>query len=374
VTKRANREGSVYQRVKDSRWVAVVASPGGKRRAFYGVTQAEAVDKKNAALRSLREGLPLGPERLTVGQHVERWLTESVQPSVRPKTFHSYRQIARLHLLPGLGRIRLGRLTPQDVQNFLNAKSASGLSARTVGYCHAVLRQTLGEAERWGIVPRNVAKLVTPPRVSHQPVTPFTPEEARAFIKAVQRDRFEALFVTTLACGLRQGEVLALRWKDVDLEVGEIHVKATLQRFDGQWAFPEPKSKQSRRRIPLPATAGNALRAHRTRQREDRLKAGGAWEDWDLVFATHTGTPLSARNVVRSFKDVLNKHGMRDQRFHDLRHGCASLLAASGASLSEAKEILGHSQIAITANLYTHIYEKAKRDAMDRMDAVFAMP
>ena len=178
--------------------------------------------------------------------------------------------------------------------------------------------------------------------------------------------------MTTLACGLRQGEALALRWKDVDLEFGELHIRATLQRFDGQWAFPEPKSKQSRRRIPLPATAARALRDHRARQWAERLKAGALWEDWDLVFATHTGGPLSARNVVRSFKEVLTKHGMRQQRFHDLRHGCASLLAASGASLSEAKEILGHSQIAITANLYIHIYEKAKRDAMDRMDDVLA--
>ena len=144
MTKRANHEGSVYQRGKDGRWVASLTMPDGRRRAFYGRTQSEARTKKETALRRLADGLPIAPERLTIAEYLGKWLTDSALPAVRPKTYHSYRQIVRLHLVPGLGRIKLGRLTPQDVQSFLNAKQTAGLSARTVGYCHAVLRQALG--------------------------------------------------------------------------------------------------------------------------------------------------------------------------------------------------------------------------------------
>ena len=221
-------------------------------------------------------------------------------------------------------------------------------------------------------MPRNVAKLVTPPRVNRDMVNPFTPEEARTFIQVLHGDRLEAFFVTTLACGLRQGEALALRWSDVDLEKAELRVNTTLQRVDEQWVFAEPKSKESRRLAPVPSVAVQALREHRTRQWQERLQVGPLWLDQDLVFATHTGGSAGAGNVIRSFQRVLEEAGLRHQRIHDLRHGCASLLAASGASLTEVKEILGHSQISITADLYTHIFDKTKRDAMDLMDAVLA--
>jgi integrase len=371
MSKRANSEGSVYQRGSDGRWVALLPVPTGRTRSFYGKTQAEAIAKKNTAARQVADGLPIAPERLLVGQFLNTWLDNSARTAVRPKTYHGYQQIVRLHLAPGLGRIKLGRLTPQDVQAFVNAK-AIAISPSMAHRCHAVLRLALAQAERWGSVPRNVAKLVTVPRVARAKVNPFTIEEAQRFIASAHGDRFEALFVTTLACGLRQGEALALRWGDVDLAKAEIRVKATLQRVDGDWLFAEPKSKESRRLIPVPQVAVRALREHRTRQLQERLQAGPLWMENDLVFSTHTGGPLGARNVIRSFKAVLVRGDLRQQRFHDLRHGCASLLAASGASLVEAKEILGHSQISITADLYTHIFDKAKREAMDRLDRVLA--
>lgn len=325
-------------------------------------------------------------ERQTVAQYLAHWLHQCAKPVVRPSTFRRYGDMVRLHIAPELGAIRLSKLTPQHVQAFLNRKcgapSASrtkvgrptprGLSPRTVRHCHAVLRVALGQALRWGLVSRNVAALVSPPRVEHTEVQPFNPEEARHFLGAVQGDRLEALYTVALACGLRQGEALGLLWDDVDLDAGSLRVCHALQRVDGVLTLVEPKTARSRRNIALPALVVKALRAHRARQLQERLLAGQRWEDTGFVFTTTIGTPLDARNVQDGFKAVLARAKLRQQRFHDLRHGAASLLLAQGVQPRGVMEILGHSQIGITLNLYSHVMPELLRDAADKMDAVLA--
>ena len=373
--KRANHEGSVYQRSKDGRWVAVLILEDGRRRAFYGATQADALAKKNEAARQLSDGLLITSDRITVAQLFERYLA-SVKPHVRHKTFRSYEQQAHLHIVPALGPRRIARLSSDELDRFISAQLKAGLSERSVGILHAIIRQALN----WGMVQRpplvrfNVAQTVKAPRVPYREVQPFTPDEARQFVRAVRGHRLGAFFVVTLSCGLREGEALALHWSDVDTEDRELRVRYTLQRVNGDWAFLEPKSHKSRRTIPLPEFAVAALRDHRAKQAEERLRVGELWKDQGLVFTTRTGGPLSARNVLRDFQAVLSRAGMRSGTIHSLRHGCASLLAASGASMKEAQEILGHSSYQLTANLYTHVFEQAKRDAMDRMDAFMALP
>jgi integrase len=369
--KRANGEGSISQH-PDGRWWARVTLANGKRKAFYGKTRREVQEKLTATLRDMQQGIAPTPQQETIAQYLTRWLEHTARPTVRPKTYHSYAQLVRLHLVPGLGRHRLAALGPQPVQQFLNDKLAAGLSPRTVQYLRAILRRALGQALKWGLVARNVVTLVDSPRVRRPEVEPFTPDQARAFLAAVQGDRLEALYTVAVALGLRQGEALGLRWADVDLDAGTLRVAVALQRIDGELRFVEPKSQRSRRTLPLPPRVVAALRAHRARQLEERLQAGPYWQDHRLVFPTTLGTPLDARNVTRWYHRLLDRAELPHRRFHDLRHTAASLLLVQGVAPRVVMETLGHSQISLTMDTYSHVMPVLQRDAAEQMEAILA--
>ncbi len=375
MSKRGQNEGTITKRA-DGRWEAKInlGYKNGKRhrRSFYGKTRREVAEKLASALREHQQGLPVAAERQTVAQFLDRWLADVVQPAVRPKTHHSYAQLVRLHVKPALGHHQLTKLEPKHVQAMLNAKLASGLSPRTVQYIRAVLRRALGQAFKWGLVARNVAVLVDPPRSIHHETQFLPPFQARVLLEVVRGDRLEALYSVALALGLRQGEALGLRWRDVDLERGTLSVRTALQRVNSKLQLVEPKTERSRRTLPLPPTVLAALRQHRHRQLQERLVAGSRWNNsWDLVFTSTIGTPLDARNVVRHFKGALERADLPDMRWHDLRHSCGSILAAKKVPLRVIQEILGHSQISTTVR-YAHVVPEAQREAADLMEAVLA--
>ncbi len=369
--KRGQNEGSIYKR-KDGRWEAALTIPGtgGKRQRFYGETQREVREKLTAARRALDQGdLPIR-ERQTVGQFLERWLTDVVKPGVRPRTHQSYAQLVRLHLKPALGHHQLTKLTPQHVQALLNAKLAAGLSPRTVQYLRAVLRRALGQALKWGLVARNVATLFDPPRSVRHENRPLTADEARRFLAAARGDRLEALYAVAVALGLRQGEILGLRWPDIDLDAQVLTVRFAIQRVDGTWQLVEPKTRRSQRAIAIPPLIIAQLRQHRARQLEERLLAGARWQDWDLVFPSTVGTPIDPRNLTKRYKALLQRAELPAIRFHDLRHSCASLLVAQGLHMRVVMETLGHSQIGLTMNTYAHIMPDLQRQAADLMEGL----
>ena len=371
---RGQGEGNIYER-QDGRWAGRVSAgySGGKRiRVWvYGATRAEVVQKITETLRRQHQGFRVHVEKQTVAQFLSGWLEDSVKASVRPKTFRSYEQLVRIHLAPGLGRHALSRLTPAHVQAFLNEKLARGSSPRTVQYLRAVLRQALGQALKWELVVRNVATLVDPPRVPRYEIQPLTASQARKFLDFIEPHRLRALFAVAFAVGLRQGETLGLRWTAVDLERGVLHVRHSLQFLDKRFQLVEVKTDCSRRTIHLPAIAVEALRAHRTRQLEERLAAGGEWEDWGLVFTTRVGRPLDSCRITRDFKRLLKQAGLPTQRFHDCRHACASFLLAQGIPARVVVDILGHSQISLTMNTYSHVMPALRSEAAEKMDAVF---
>ena len=308
------------------------------------------------------------PERQTVGEFLNIWLRDTAKQSVRPATYTSYATIVRRHLLPALGTTSLMKLTPQQVQMLMNRKLQEGLSARRVDYIRGVLRSALAQAMKWGLVSRNVATLVTPPRAERAEVRPFDPEEARRFLDAIRGDRLEALYSVALAVGLRQGEALGLRWEDVELERGRLMVRYGLQRIEGNFRLVEPKTRLSRRAIDLPPTVVASLRAHRRRQLEEELASTDWRNEWGLVFTTDRGRPLDASSVTHRFQKALERAGLRRQRFHDLRHACASLLLAQGVPARVVMELLGHSQITLTLNTYSHVMPSLRREAADRME------
>ncbi len=372
--KRGQNEGGVYQR-KDGRWEAqltVPAADGGRagRRSFYGRTKAEAVRKLRDAERDITRGLPVADGRLTVGAYLDRWLEDAVGPTVAPKTYASYSDTVRVHLTPLLGRIVLAKLGPADVQRLLAAKSAAGLSPTTVGYIRTVLRIALGRAEKWGLVARNAAALADAPRRARSEVRPLTPAEARRLLLEVEGDRLEALYRVAVSLGLRMGEALGLRWEDVDLDAGELRVERALQRVGGQLTLKEPKTEKSRRTLTLPPALARSLRAHRVRQLEERMAAGPRWEERGLVFTTAKGTPLEPSNVLKRFKAHLAAAGLPPQRFHDLRHCAASLLLAQGVPARVVMDVLGHTQISTTMDLYAHVMPAAHREAAARMEEI----
>ena len=373
-TRRGHHEGTIRQR-PDGTWEARLTLPAGKRKSLYAKTRREAQDKLRASRRDLEYGLDLSARSQTVGKFLSDWLETTARPTLRPKTLHSYAQLVRLYIVPAVGSVPLAKLTPQHVQRMMQEMTAKGLSPRTVQYTRAVLRRALGYALKWGLVTRNVATLVDPPRSVRTPVKPLTGEQARTFITFVKQrdDRLWPLFTTAIMTGLRSAELLGLRWTDVDLNAGALRVSQTLQRIDGQWRFVEPKSKHSARTLSLPASVIAALRIQKDRQAFERRVAGDLWQEWGLVFTTPKGTPLEPSNLNGRLHALLDAAGLPRQGMHSLRHCCASILLVQGVSPRVVMEQLGHSQISLTMDTYSHVMPAMLRDAADALDAAFAI-
>lgn len=373
MAKRLKGEGSVWLRA-DGRWCGAInlGWEHGKRRRkyFYGQTAEQVQAAILRARADLAQGLPVVAERQTVEEFLGRWLEDSVKPSVRPLTYEQYRQHVKLYLAPLLGRHQLAKLAPQHVRAFIKRKLADGLSPRTVQLSLVILRRALGQAVKDGLVGRNVAKLADPPRWKRPEIKPWEPAEAARFLDAIRTERLEAAYLLALSLGLRRGEVLGLRWSDVDLEGKTVTISQALARVGGKLEFIEPKSRQSRRTVPIHDGLVAALRNHRRRQFEERLAAGSRWHDGGLVFTTGIGTPLEPRALNEDFERVVMAAGLRRIRLHDLRHSCATFLLAQSVHPRVVMELLGHSQISLTMETYSHVLPDAMREAIGRMEAL----
>jgi integrase len=365
--RRGPNEGTIVKR-RDGRWTAAISVGQRRRRWFYGSTREEVQRKLTAALHAVNTTGLSDSRGLTVRDFLHQWLREVAEPTVRPWTYHGYEVHVRLHINPLVGNIPLDRLEPLHVQSLMNRKLKQGLSPKTVRYIRGTLRTALNHAVRWGLVTRNAAALVDGPRVPTYEIRPFTPDEARVFLSAARGHRLEALYAVALTLGLRQGEALGLRWDDVDLAMGYLRIARQLQRFDGKFQLVEPKTARSRRTIVMPPTITKLLSEHRERQGQERTGAGSRWKEWGLVFTRADGYPLDGTVVTHQFHDFLAQAGIPQRRFHDLRHSCATLLLAQGVSPRVVMEILGHSQIALTMNTYTHVVPDLRRDAAMRME------
>lgn len=370
--RRGHGEGSIHQRT-DGRWAATLdlGWENGKRRrkSFYGKTRREVAEKLGSAVQARRQGLPVTNDRRKTGEYLAWWVDAVLPNAVRPSTEAGYAGIVRKHLVPTIGRIPLAKLAPHHVTSLMNERLERGYSPQTVKNIHACLRRALGQAVRWGLVPRNVAGLASAPRVQTSEVRPLTPEEARHLLLVARGDRLYALYAVALAVGLRRGEALGLHWGDVDLDAGLLKVQRSLQRVNGELRFMEPKTARSRRTITLPASCIEALRDHRRRQVEERLAAGPSWQEHELIFSTGIGTPIDPRNIHRSFYRIRKNAGLTC-RFHDLRHTCASLLLAQNVHPRVVMEILGHSTIGVTMDVYSHVMPALEREAVERLDAL----
>ncbi len=377
--KRGDGEGTFTQR-SDGLWRArlmVGRKPDGKPdvRTVYAKTRGEVQDKLDALRRRSKGGMlsDAEAERESVADFLTRWL-EAKRSTIRPRTWIRYEEFVRLHLVPTLGKIRLSALRPAALVKLYTDKHAAGLSPRTIHHLHTVLHTALEAAVKWGHVPRNVADAVDPPSVPKREMRPPTPSEVARLLDAAiaDEDRFAPLWTVAVYSGCRQGELLGLKWDDVNLEKGTLHVRRSLIGANaGVPQFGEPKTKGSRRLVSLPTDAVATLHSQRAKQREERLLVGAEYAPYGLVFATSIGTPLLMSNVFRAFKKALARAGLpRTIRMHDLRHASATLALAGGVAGKVVSSRLGHSNIGTTLDLYTHDVDGLDSDAAARIQEV----
>lgn len=369
--RRGHHEGTIYQR-GDGLWMGAVdlGWTGGRRQRKY--VTAKTRRELQARLRPLLEAANAGRLTASRSPRVREWMTtyldEVAATTVRPSTLHRYRQEVRLYIEPALGKLTLDKVQARHLSAFYRSQ-LEALSPSSVRRLHALLHKSFTVAVRWGLINANPVALVDPPSLVDHQVKPLSVDEVRRFLSAAESGTMHARWAIAVTLGLRQGEALGLRWHDIDLEHRELHVRMALQRHpDGRLVLTQPKTRQSRRTIPLPPSVVASLRRHQHSQRDRRDAAGNDWAEQDLVFTTRHGRPVHPRNDYRTFRALLQRAEVRTIRLHDLRHTAASLLLAQGVHPRVVMEILGHSQISLTMNTYSHVMPQTVRDAADRME------
>lgn len=379
MAKRGNGEGSIFQRKEDKKWVASITLENGKRKVFYGMTKKEVTEKLIKARSEQQQGMLITEPEQTVAQFLTHWLENTQKESVRPRTYERYEEIIRLHIVPVLGRHQLQKLTAQHLQAFYIKKRKEGLSPTTITVFHGVLHKALDCAMKWNLVSRNVSELVSPPRRERFEVQPLTAEQAHKLLEVARGHYMEALFYLALATGMRRGELMALKWQDIDFTTNTLHIRRTLSRIPSKLSAEkgrgfeetEPKTMQSRRSVVIAPFALEVLKRHRARQSEAKLKAGPLWQEHDYVFCTSVGTHIHpSKDILDQLKKLLKKAGLPDIRFHDLRHTAATLLFNAGVHPKVVQEILGHSQISMTMDIYTHALPNMQQEAMNRLNNI----
>jgi len=375
--KRGNGEGSVYPvkdkagRVKGYRgsyWVRTADGP--KRRYVSGKKREDVRDKLARALSDRLGGLVFDAGTLTVGEYLDRWMRD-VEGTVRESTHQRYGYAVGPHVKPALGSIKLKDLNPPQVRWFYRDRLDAGLAPASVHKLHVVLHKALKAAVADGLIPRNVAAGLRLPKLSREEIDPLSGEESRRLLETARGERLEALYVLALNTGMRQGELLALKWDDVDLEGGVLRVRRTLTKVGKVYTTREPKTKNSRRVIRLTGAAIEALRGHLSRQLEEIERMGSLYKPGSLVFATEVGTIINPSNLRnRSLKPLLKISGLRSVRFHDLRHTCATLLLSKNVNPKIVSEMLGHASVSITLDVYSHLMPDMQEKAAQALEDI----
>ena len=324
----------------------------------------------------MRNGTYISPDPQTVAEWVDRWLV-AMAPKVRASTLRDYR-MGLTRVKDRLCQKRLQELRPLDIEELYAAllesghRFGGGLSPKSVRNVHIALRRSLADAERYGLGPRNVAALVKPPSVTWPELTTWTAGDVRTFLAAVAGDRLAALYRCLITTGIRRGEALGLRWSSVDLDRGRLIIERSLVVVNDVVEWSAPRTARSRRSVSLDRETASALRAHRKRQLEERVAAGDAWEEEDLVFCDELGGPLHPDRFTRTFQSAARRAGVPRVRLHDLRHTWATLALAAGVHPKVVSERLGHATTSITLDIYSPVQSELDAEAAGTVADLFA--
>lgn len=372
MARRKYGDGSVFLR-KDGRWVAQMKLEGSKNKQTYHKSEKEAEASLKKMQRELEQGLlAIGPQQ-TLKTYLEDWLENVMKPSSRSiATYEFYRNLLEKHVIPSLGYVRLQQLKPQQVQAFYTKKLKEGLSKKRVRAMHAVLHRALENAVKWSLVGRNVCDLVNAPIPVRREIQTLTQEQVQCLLTSVRHHRLEALITVAITTGMRRGELLGLHWQDIDVEKGSLQVRRSVNRVGPHGMIvSEPKTKGSKRNILLPEFVIEVLKEHRVRQQEIKANALETWHENDIVFSNMYGNYLSTTILQTLFKKLLKDAKLPNIRFHDLRHSAATILLGMGVHPKVVQELLGHSNISMTMDTYSHVLPSMQSEAMGKMNGLF---
>ena len=369
--------GHIVKRGKDSYSIKISVGKDaitGKYKCQWVTvrgTKKEAEKRLSEMLNQLDNGTFMKPGKTTLTEYLEKWLTDYAKPNLSPRGFERYAGIIRQHLISALGNITLTQLKPEHLQQHYTAMLNNGLSAGTVRYHHAVLHVALQTAVKWGLVSRNVADAVDPPRIHRNEMQTWSEDEVSRFLEASKGSPYYELFFTALFTGMRRSELLGLAWQNVDFIFSQIYVNRSLHHLkDGSYVFTEPKSAKSRRTIALSPSAILLLHGYKEKQKLERTMLGIPLKDSDLVFSKVEGKPLRPNTITRAFEVLAAHCGLQVIRLHDARHTHASLMLKQGVHPKIVQERLGHASIQMTLDTYSHVapgLQEAAAAGFDKM-------
>lgn len=355
----------------------------GRRRRRFVTVQGTKHDAERILAEVLHQrdtGVDISPGKLTLAEYLRRWLRDYAANNVSLSTLERYRGIIETHLVPALGGLRLRDLRPAHIQAAYGRAlaaggradgGAGGLRPRTVLKHHRLLHEALGHAVRWQLIARNPVEAVTPPRPERSEMRVLDTDDTRRLLEEAATTPYHALIYVAVATGARTGELLALRWQDVELDRATIHITRSARRFPRRGVvYTDTKSHRSRRPVALSPDTVATLQRHRRAQAEERLALGPAYSDEGLVFAGPTGKPLDDRNLRRAFDRMVARAGLPRLRLHDLRHTAATLMLRAGVHPKVVSERLGHATVSLTLDTYSHVLPDLQRDAAEVMDSV----
>jgi integrase len=382
VRRNANGEGTIYKCKSGKhkgKWIGqltigITLDGKQKRKTVYGHSRAEANEKIQQLLDELGKGIDLQKQyNTTLGNWLETWMNDYKRMDLRLSTWENYQRSIKTHILPALSHISLGQLRTDDIQHLYNNMVKNGSAPATVRRVHQIINSCLTQAEKNRLLSWNPAKATKLPKLESKEVRAMSQKEMDKFLAVLDGERWEAAFICLLGTGLRQGELLALRWQDVDLRNRTIKVSQAMARTKEKGlVFDEPKTAKSKRVIPLLKYVVKALRQHKVRQAEIKLAAGENFQDHGLVFCTDVGTPIYPRNFTQKFYILREKAGISsDLNLHALRHTFATRLLEEGENLKVLQELLGHTDIGTTANTYAHVSPELMREAVSKLDKLF---
>lgn len=406
--KRGHGEGSIYKRA-DGKWIGQVTigydprTGKQKRKTVSGKTRQEVAEKITKIARELQTGTYTDSDKITLGEWLDLWVETYSKPTVRPSTYDSYKQLIRTHLKPNLGNIPLQKLQPHHIQRFYNDRLKTKrtprtmpkdekkrkeimadmptLSTSTIRHMHVVLRQALEQAVKERRILVNPAKATKPPKVTRPEASYLNAEQVAKFLEVASKDKWYSAFLVTLGTGLRLGELCALKWENVDLKKGVIHVKESVHRVSNdnpagpktKLIVQPPKTEKAKRIVPLPVNVLQELKRIKRKQAELKLKLGQVYNDQDYVFCWEDGRIIDPGYLSKHFKKIISQCGYEGVTFHSLRHSYASALLAMGEHPKVVQELLGHAQISMTLDTYSHVAPEIKERAAAKIDDFLKM-
>ena len=372
-------KGHIRQR-SPGHWAIVLemrdASTGERKRKWHRFTgtKREAQIECARLVAEIHRGTYLEPAKTTVAQFLEQWL-ESTRVNVAPRTHERYAEIVRRNIVPQIGAVILSKLKPAQISAaYAKALSegrrdgAGGLSPRTVLYMHRVLKQALKQGVQWELLHRNPADAVQPPKVEKRRMATYDMAQTAALLESLKGQRIYVPVLLAVLCGLRRGEIAALKWRNIDFEKGSLAVVASVEQMNCSVRLKETKSGRVRT-VALPLTVRDELRAHRLTQAQHLLKLGVRLADDSFVCALEDGSPMQPTFITHEWVRAIKGTALPRYRFHDLRHAHGTHMLASGTHIKVASERLGHSKVGITLDLYSHVLPGMQEDAAAKIDA-----